>query len=116
MSPEQLIAKLLAQRESWVEVEPGRRVKVRRPDESEMADFRAGMSVELMLRHVVGWEGFTEADILGPSVGASDPVAFDGALFATIARDHMAWFEPISVEIATRIAAHWKGKEATAKN
>mgnify|MGYP000983804214 CR=1 FL=1 len=116
MSPEQLIARLLAQRESWVEVEPGRRVKVRRPDESEMADFRAGMSVELMLRHIVGWEGFTEADILGAAVGASDPVAFDAALFATIARDHMAWFEPVSVEIATRIAEHWKARDATAKN
>ncbi len=116
MSPEQLIAKLLAQRESWVEVEPGRRIKVRRPDESEMVDFRGGMSVDLMLRHVVGWEGFTEADILGASVGASDPVAFDAALFATIARDHMAWFEPISIEIATRIAEHWRAKEATAKN
>lgn len=116
MTPEQLIAKLLAQRESWVEVEPGRRVKVRRPDESEQADFRGGMSVELMLRHVVGWEGFTEADILGAGVGASDAVAFDTALFATLARDHMAWFEPISVEIATRIAEHWKAREATAKN
>lgn len=116
MTPEQLIAKLLAQRESWVEVEPGKRVKVRRPDESEQADFRGGMSVELMLRHVVGWEGFTEADILGAGVGASDAVAFDAALFATLARDHMAWFEPISVEIATRIAEHWKAREATAKN
>jgi hypothetical protein len=116
MTPEQLIAKLLAQRESWVEVQPGRRVKVRRPDESQMADFRAGMSVDLMLRHVVGWEGFTEADILGASLGASDPVAFDPALFATIARDHMDWFEPISVELATRIAEHWRAREATEKN
>lgn len=117
MTPEQLIAKLLAQRESWVEVEPGRRVRVRRPDESEMVDFRGGMSVELMLRHVVGWEGFTEADILGPALGAADAaVAFDAALFAVLARDHVAWFEPVSVEIATRIAEHWKAREATAKN
>lgn len=116
MSPDVLIAKLLAQRESWVEVAPGRRVKVRRPDESEMADFRSGMNVQLLLRHVVGWEGFTEADILGEGIGAADPVPFDAALFATVARDRMAWFEPISVEIATRIAEHWKTREATAKN
>ncbi len=116
MTPDVLIAKLLAQRESWVEVEAGKRVKVRRPDESEMTDFRSGMSVALMLRHVVGWDGFTEVDILGEGIGAADPVPFDAALFATVARDNLAWFEPISVEIATRIAEHWKAREATAKN
>ena len=116
MAADALIARVLAQRESWVEVEPGKRVRVRRPAEAEMPEFRAGMSIDLLCRHVVGWEGFAEADLLGPALGASDPTPFDAELFAVVARDHLNWFEPIAAELSARISAHWQAREATAKN
>jgi hypothetical protein len=111
-----LIAKLRSQRESWVEVAPGKRVRVRRPAEAEMSDFRGGMTVDLLCRHVVGWEGVTEADVLGASIGSDEALPFTADLFAEVAKDRLAWFEPIAADLAARIAEHWKTREATAKN
>lgn len=111
-----LIAKLQAARESSVEVATGKRLKVRRPLEADMPRFRNGVSVELACECVVGWEGVTEADLLGAAVGASDDVPFDAGVAAETLRDRVDWVEKVSRHVAELITTHIEQRVATAKN
>lgn len=115
MSPSDLIAKVLARREFWVDLESGKRVRVRRPAEAEMAAFRR-ITPEMVVSCCVGWEGFTEADVLDPTVGASDPAEFSPELWATVALDRMDWVGTVSDEIVKSIKDHLAKRKDAAKN
>lgn len=106
MTPADLIAKVLAKREFWVDLEPGKRVKVRRPAEAEMPSFRGGMTPDRVARCCVGWDGFTEADLLGADVGASDPAAFSPELWETVALDNLDWLGKVSERLVASITDH----------
>jgi hypothetical protein len=61
-----LIAKALEQRERWVDLGGGKRVRVRRPAAAEMFRFAsANVNAESFLRCAVGWDGVTEAESWG---------------------------------------------------
>lgn len=95
-----LAARILARREFWVvldEQRPELRVKLRRPAESKILSMRHGVTLADVQDAAVDWAGVTEADLLGPQHGASDPVPFDAEAWKVWVAD--------SVVIAGRCAA-----------
>lgn len=119
-----LIAALRSARESWVEVAPGKRLKIRRPTEAEFPAFLRkteagrGIAVELehVQRHVVDWEGFSEADLLGPTVGVSDALPFDAAVWAEVVADHLEWMQPAAQALVQAIVSHLTAQADAAGN
>lgn len=116
MNAEQLIARALEQRDTWVDLGGGQRVRVRRPPAAEMFAFGRASKADLFLRCVVGWEGFTEASVLGAAVGASDPIPFDVELWLVLALDRMEWIGAVSQTVVDAITGHLKQQEADRKN
>lgn len=116
MSPEQLIAKMDEQRTRWVSLPDGKRVQFRRPLETDMGAFTGGVSVDHLCTHVCGWDGFTEADLLGTGIGASDPAPFSSALWARVVRDRIAYVQPVATAMVQAITEHLAAMEASAKN
>jgi hypothetical protein len=112
-----LLRQLLAAREQWVDVAPGKAVRFRRPLEGEMeamfrtVDGRRSFRVGLddVRRCAVDWRGFTEADLLGAAVGGSDPLPFDSEVFGAAIGDNLDWLqaaiEGLGEMIVTRMAA-----------
>jgi hypothetical protein len=111
-----LVQQLRSQRESWAEVAPGKRIKIRRPQEAQMFRFRGGISAALAVEFVVGWEGITEADLLGASLASQTPAVFSPELVSEVLLDRMDWVEAVSVELRRAIEAHIEAKAAAAKN
>lgn len=111
-----LIKRLLALRESLVEVEPGKRVRIRRPAEAQVPAFAAATPIERVRDNVVGWEGITEADILGPALGGDAEVSFDAALWGEIVSDRIVWLKIVHEALIEAINAHGVQGEAAAKN
>lgn len=116
MDDSALIAKMDAARARWVDLPGGKRVQFRRPLETDMGGFVGGVTVEHVCAHVCGWEGFTEADLLGAGIGASDAVRFTPALWARVVRDRIAYVQPVASAIAQAIQEHLVAMEAVAKN
>lgn len=114
--PAALIARLHEQRRRWVDLPGGARVRFLRPAETEFARFRLGVTVEHVCEYVDGWEGVSEATLLGASVGASDPLPFTSDLWSTVVRDRMEWVPPVARAIAQSISDHLAAKDATEKN
>lgn len=122
MTPDILVKKLLAQRESWVDL-GGKRVRIRRPAETEifaLLEIRDGkpaslkVGLEEVKRRVVDWEGFTEADLIVS--GASDPVEFDADLWCALIEDRREWVSPIAKALIDAIIAHESAAEADRGN
>lgn len=110
------MAALRAQRLHWVELAPGRRVQFRRPLEAEMHRFLGGVGVDHVCEYVQAWEGFTEGTLLGDTVGSSDVIEFDAALWAEYVRDHTSEVQAVAQAIAQAMQGHIKAREAAAKN
>lgn len=112
-----LIKRLLAQREFKVELGDGLAVTVRRPAEAELGPYlRGAREPDTHLRCVVDWHGFSEAVLLGASIGSSDPLPFDAEVWLHAARDRTDWIAAIAEELGKSIDAHGRQREATAKN
>lgn len=119
-----VINKLRAARQSWVELEPGKRVQIIRPPESSVGSFlrddaggRAMVAeLEQIKKYVTGWDGITEADLLGASVGASDPLPFSSELWAEVVEDHGDWLKVVATALLDSIVKHFEKKAAAAKN
>ncbi len=123
----ELVAKLRKSREFKVDLGDGLKVIALRPTEAEVQkmlkpfpgdDTKA--TIEVQTEHVaaavIGWEGFTEAAILGADVGSSDPLEFDSELWGALAADDRAWYFKVSMAMITAINAHTLKKLDTAKN
>lgn len=111
-----LIAKMDEQRTRWVSLPDGKRVQIRRPLETDFGKFRSGVTVEHLCEYVCAWEGFTEADLLGAGVGASDAVEFNAGLWGRVLRDRMVYVQPLAEAMVEAITEHLNAKEAAAKN
>ena len=116
MDAKALIEKMLAQRERWVEVESGKQVRIRRPAEADVPRVRMQPPMQTVCEFVTGWEGITEADLLGAAVGASSAVEFDPALWAVVVSDRLQWAEKVATRIGEEIKAFFESKAAAAKN
>lgn len=125
MSPDALIKAMLSQREFWVPLGGGRRVRMRRPAEMDVADMLVkgpdgkvtGISAHLpeVTRFAVDWEGFTEADLIGPA-GAADPVPFDGALWGVVVADRADWCVVCAKALVDAVVAHEQQAAAVSGN
>lgn len=115
-----LVARVLAQRERWVELDgPALRVRIRRPDalaRARMAGMDRNAVIESALASVVGWDGFTEARVLGAALGSEVAVPFDAALWAVLAGDRADWLQAVLTAYMDMIEAHAAQQEAAAKN
>lgn len=111
-----LIAKALEQRESWVDLGGGKRAKIRRPPVAEMFQFGRVTSTEAWLRLVVGWDGFTEADVLGAAVGSDSAVPFDVELWVVLALDQVEWIGKVSEAVADAIKGYLEKTGDVGKN
>jgi hypothetical protein len=119
-----LINQLRAQRQSWVDVAPGKRVQIMRPPESEIGSFlrvddgRKSMVAELdqVVKFTAGWDGITEADILGASVGGSDAVAFEADLWREMVADRGDWLKLVAQALLDAIVKHFESKAQAEKN
>lgn len=125
MTPEALVKAMLARREFWVDLGDGKRVKLRRPAEMDVAGMLVkdddgkvtGIAASLaeVTRFAVDWEGFTEADLIGPA-GASDAVPFDAALWGAAVADRAAWCGDCARALVEAIVEHEKQAAAAAGN
>jgi hypothetical protein len=125
MNSQAIIELIRAQRTSRVEVAPGKVVLVIRPTEVDVQhDFiKIGDGGELSLqadfvevgKYVTGWEGFTEADLVG-SAGASSPAAFSTELWGLVSADNVEWVRKVAKHLLDAIAAHQTAKGEAAKN
>lgn len=122
MTPEQLVARLLDQRREWVEVgevfglpAAARRVRIVRPAESEMPKLRGILLADLAAAHVDGWDGFIEADLLGPA-GASDAIAFDLQLWRAWVADKADLVAVVGQAVIAAVDRHLQARVAAAKN
>lgn len=119
-----LVKQLRAQRQSWVDLEPGKRVQIIRPAESEFSSFLSGdgadrriaVGLEHVGKYVTDWEGVTEAELLGAAVGSSDAVAFDASLWLEVAADRSPWFLAVSTAIMKSMTDHFEKKAEVSKN
>lgn len=117
MSPaEQLIARLRNTRLSWLEVAPGRKVQVLRPTEVEMITERSRGALEVATAQVVGWEGFTEATLLGAALASDTPVPFDAQVWAAYVADNADLTAAVAVEVRRLVAEYLERKQEQAKN
>jgi hypothetical protein len=124
MDSRALLAALKRKREKTVDLGDGKKVFFLRPAESEMASLLSGegetrtwaIGVDHVRKCVTGWDGFTEVDILGAGVGASDPVPFDADLWAELCGDDIAWVRQVADAILKSVVDHLQAEEAAAKN
>ena len=91
-------------------------MQFRRPLETELGKFRGGVDVEHLCQYVCGWEGVTEADLLGPAIGANDAVDFSPALWAGLVRDRIDYVQPVAQAMVDAITDHLASKASAAKN
>jgi hypothetical protein len=124
MSPDVLLKKLLAAREFWHDLGGGKRVRLRRPAETDLAALvikdadgkPAGIRVDLpqVQTAAVDWEGFTEADLIVS--GASDVVPFAAVLWAALIADRRDWVASCASALLDAVLTHEKAANATAGN
>src|ERR1700754_407093 len=127
---ERLIAQLYAGREAWVELEPAAgetpalEVLVRRPAEEELGPFIAMNKGKPQLRVsnaaakacVVNWRGFTEATLLGASVGSSEVVDFDKVLWDVVVADKVHWAKKAAQAVVDQTTAFLASQAELQKN
>lgn len=125
MNTEAIIKAMLAQREFWVDLDAGKRVKLRRPAEMDVvrmltkdasgayAGIAAGLSE--VVRFAVDWAGFCESDLIG-AAGASDPVPFATDLWEIMIADQAAWCTKCASALVESIVAHEKKAADAAGN
>lgn len=115
---------LRRQRERTVKLGEGKKVTFLRPPEVEMSTLLHGdgdtrvwkVDIAEVRKYVCGWEGFTEADILGASVGSSDPIPFDAELWGELVNDNVVWKVKVAEAILESVVDHINKQDAVAKN
>jgi hypothetical protein len=112
-----LIARALKQRERWVDLQPGKRVLVRRPPELDLIRLRmAGrMSLDELSSYAVAWEGVTLQDMLGDDE-APEPLEFDRELWLHLRADRADWASAAGQAVLALIEERATQREAAEKN
>ena len=117
MDAKALIARMEAQRSSWVMLGEGRRVRFVRPPELELVHLMDGVRAEHVVRYVTGWEGFTEATLLGPAHGSGDTqLPFDRDLWQAYVSDQAEECRLVAEAITATTAEYLQRRQETAKN
>lgn len=111
------VAALLAARETWLELEPGRRLRVRRPVETLLPELRrAGPLGYCDL--VVDWQGFGWGDVQPDAAppDAAEPLPCEPALVRELLGDRSEWMAALIEHVRERVVAHAEAAEARRKN
>lgn len=133
MTSPALVAALRRSREKTVELEgewKGLKVRFLRPPESEFSKMLVpidpknpdptshewSVGIEQVQQYVIGWEGFTEATILGATVGSSDPLDFDRELWSEWVADKVDVIAAVARAILDAVVKHITEREAAGKN
>lgn len=112
-----LIARLAEQRRTWIPLADGRRrVRITRPLDTELPGLAGKPLVDVVCQYVDGWEGFTEADILGDAAGSDAPAEFSPELFSLWARDQVPVLTTLAEGLSQIVETRVKQQAATAKN
>lgn len=122
MTPEQLLAAALAQRETLVRLTETKAVTIRRPPEiaiprmlkksGDQTQLHAGL--DEVKTQVVGWVGFAESDFLAG--GSSDAVIFDTRLWAVWIEDHRDHIGTVAQAIVDAVISHEQRTAQAQKN
>lgn len=107
---------LQAARESWIDLAPGKRLKLRRPAENDMPRYFEWVGIDLVAESLVDWEGFTEADLLGAAVGSADAVPFDAALAREVLADRADWTVTAANALVKAISDHLERRSVEKKD
>lgn len=122
MAAKTLAERMRERRMFWVELEPGangaepKRVQLLRPPETQIGRLLKGMSIEDAASAAVGWSGFTEADLLGPGVGGSDPAPFSPEAWRELVLDNVAFANKAMGELVAAVAQHLERMQAAQGN
>ena len=124
-----LIAQILGQRDSWcvlraaADGKPALRVKLRRPPETELHRFaKSGAEPyhdrvrTAVVEAAQDWDGFTEEDLLGESIGGSDLVPWSQGLWAVVIADRAEWLGKCTAHLFDAIQQHMERQGQLAKN
>ena len=111
-----LLARMATQREAWADLGGGRRLQYRRPPEVELPRMIAGVGLEHVVQYACGWDGFTEADLLGAGIGSSDALPFHRDLWAAYVADHAEELQTASTAMAQTVTVYLQRKADVAKN
>ncbi len=112
-----VLKRLLDTRRNWITLANGMQIRYRRPVEAEYSRFREGSNgIEHVCYFVDGWKGVTEAHLLGPEIGSSDEIAFDGELWSAYIRDNVQEASVIAQAIIEAMNAHEERRGRASKN
>lgn len=113
-----LVRRILAARERWVEVDPGRALRIRRPGEADFGRFaRGGAGVDAFAACVVGWRGVLLSDLLPDTPpGGDQPAPFAPEVVAEVLRDRADWLGTVADAVVSDIRAHLDAREAARGN
>lgn len=113
---DRLIAQLRAARLSWLDLSSGLKVQLLRPTEVEMITNVGRGAFEVACAQVVGWSGFTEADLLGPEVGSDVVAEFTAELWEAYAADHADQTAAVAKEVRRITEDYWVRRKEQTKN
>jgi hypothetical protein len=123
----QLLRQLRQSRTFWHELDdpPRRALQLRRPTEDQIVAWQEGLAANaqpiVRMRStardvVVGWRGFTEADVLGAAVGGDAAVTFDSDLFMEWSADDTMLYVEIADKALAAFTEYRIKKAEDAKN
>lgn len=107
-----LIEKILRARESLV-TSGDRKFTIRRPTDAEAAGMAETSNVDMIGRHVVGWD-LTEMDVIPGGSGAAVP--FDPELWVVWIADHPEHWAPLVTAIKEAYIKHASTRTEAEKN
>lgn len=109
-----LIQQVRKQRELKIPLTDKLTITARRPTDLQWAEISTSGRYFDLGKLVVGWDGFTENDIIGG--GGSDPVAFDSELWLEFFEDHSEYWEKVAKSLMDAYKLHADTVRKTEKN
>lgn len=117
-----LVRQLLSAREAWIELSPGKAVRLRRPLEGELERMFRGepprfrIQLEDVVAHAVDWRGITESDLLGAGIGADEALPFDAEVWALAVGDNLDWLQAARQGLERLVADRLQARAAAQGN
>lgn len=129
-----LLRRMRERRMAWVVLEPAsigtkdepgqpeKRVRIIRPSEVEIGRHlvrdggKLGVDFEDVVRFTVDWQGFTEVDLLGRGIGATDALGYDADLWAELLANRSDWLSKAGQHILDAVVAHVEAQAEARKN
>ena len=102
------------EREFWVEVAPGKKIKLLRPLMDEARSFVTDFGVAHVCEFLRDWDGFTEADLL--KNGGDEIVEFKLTLAAKALRDNISWAQKAAKGLSDGMSERAKATTIVEKN